>query len=54
MIIKEDFINQRADEYIQCVVKPFPTFEKYLNYCWKIDLNRKNNKNSIRRLKKGK
>jgi hypothetical protein len=50
MLIQEDFINKRADEYMQCVVKPFPTFEQYLNYCLKIDDNIKNNK--MRRNKK--
>lgn len=36
MRIKDDFIEERAEEYVQCIVKPFSTFEQYLHYTWSI------------------
>jgi hypothetical protein len=32
--IPDNFIENMADHYIRCVVKPFDTFEKYLDYSW--------------------
>ena len=34
MKIPDNFINDRADEYMKCIVKPFPKFEQYLWYTW--------------------
>jgi hypothetical protein len=36
MKIKDEFIEQRANEYVKCIIKPMPTFEQYLHYTWSI------------------
>jgi hypothetical protein len=34
MKISEEFIEQRAEEYVSLKNKSFLTFERYLNYTW--------------------
>jgi hypothetical protein len=36
MLIEDNFIEERAEEYTRFKNKPFPTFELYLKFCWDI------------------
>ena len=46
MKIPDVFIEDRANEYVKCVVKPFPKFEQYLWYIWDYYNKRKLRKNN--------
>ena len=34
MLIPDDFIERKADDYIKCIIKPHKTFTHFVEYQW--------------------